>query len=389
MPPPVDPHALEPLVEMLVETGDPGARDRLLLDAPFLLGIAPAAALWRVEPVRRGAPGIWREVLARGPAHLLPDAQRVAAVALGAQPAELAGHGTVLVAGSGELRRALCLGGLLGEHEPIVDLLEALLCTHAALEEAWQPAPDRLHGQLAPALPTTPPTGAASPGMHARLRHDVRNHHASIRSTRELLERFGPRLTEPEREHFHAVLEREVRRASDLLVRSVRQGASTPGAGASPAPVVRDVVDTERAACAAAAVEIVLEVDPLADGIRIPLSEVDLDRVLRNLLVNARQALEGAGRPGSIRVDVRTRDGALAIQVADDGPGLAQAALGELWEEGYTSGKQGSGLGLAVVRDLVVAAGGTVDAGAAAGGGACFTVVCPFLDADAETQKKP
>jgi two-component system CitB family sensor kinase len=68
--------------------------------------------------------------------------------------------------------------------------------------------------------------------------------------------------------------------------------------------------------------------------------------------------------------------------VADNGPGIAPEALGELWKEGYTRGKRGSGLGLAVVRELALSAGGSVDAGSAHGGGARFTVAIPCLGSD-------
>ncbi|MCW5774407.1 MAG: HAMP domain-containing histidine kinase [Rhodospirillaceae bacterium] len=82
----------------------------------------------------------------------------------------------------------------------------------------------------------------------------------------------------------------------------------------------------------------------------------ELDRVVTNLLRNASQA-------GATRVTVGAlRDGraGVAIDVADDGPGLPAELRERLFEPFAAGRKGGTGLGLAIVRDLVQAHGGTV-----------------------------
>jgi signal transduction histidine kinase len=86
-----------------------------------------------------------------------------------------------------------------------------------------------------------------------------------------------------------------------------------------------------------------------------------VQRAIHNLARNAVEAL--GGKPGTLtlRVD-RAPDGALRIQVTDDGPGISDAIRGRLFESFTTHGKAGgTGLGLAIVRKIVQDHGGTVD----------------------------
>jgi signal transduction histidine kinase len=85
----------------------------------------------------------------------------------------------------------------------------------------------------------------------------------------------------------------------------------------------------------------------------------DLDEMLGNLIENA--AKYGGGR---VFVTVDAPDAAMvAIEIEDDGPGIAQAQRDELFTRGKrldTTGKPGTGLGLAIVRDVAEIYGGSV-----------------------------
>ncbi|MBI4944092.1 MAG: HAMP domain-containing histidine kinase, partial [Actinobacteria bacterium] len=88
---------------------------------------------------------------------------------------------------------------------------------------------------------------------------------------------------------------------------------------------------------------------------------VDLDRVLQavlNLVVNARRHTP-AGTRVAVRVGVV--DGALDVAVADDGPGIPEALRARVFEPFARGGRGSTGLGLAVVRAVTTAHGGTVD----------------------------
>jgi signal transduction histidine kinase len=127
------------------------------------------------------------------------------------------------------------------------------------------------------------------------------------------------------------------------------------------------------------------------DGIALRLGQLDpllvlgdeaqLGRVVGNLVDNALRYAATA-----VEVSVR-RDGAQAvIAVVDDGQGIPAGDRDRIWErfarldDDRSRASGGSGLGLAMVRELTAAHGGTVSvAGRPAGPGAAFTVRLPAL----------
>lgn len=93
-----------------------------------------------------------------------------------------------------------------------------------------------------------------------------------------------------------------------------------------------------------------------------------LERILYNLVSNARA---GDGRRGARRVQVRTfvQAEAVCLRVEDDGPGFGVDAPCSL-----SSKRDGSGVGLQLIRQLVGASGGSVEFGRGDLGGACVTL---------------
>ena len=102
--------------------------------------------------------------------------------------------------------------------------------------------------------------------------------------------------------------------------------------------------------------------------------------MLENLLINAREALAPWGREKRIAIRARVEGGRLRVRVADSGPGIPEEAADHLFEPFATNGKkQGTGLGLVTVRNLVKAHGGEIEVETRAPeGGAAFTVVLPL-----------
>ena len=97
--------------------------------------------------------------------------------------------------------------------------------------------------------------------------------------------------------------------------------------------------------------------------------------ILVNLLQNAREAL---GDKGTVTVTAdHSRDQAVEISVADDGPGIPPERLAQVFEAYFTTKEKGTGLGLAIVKHNVELYGGTVRVESKLGKGATFTVVFP------------
>ncbi|MEU2281401.1 HAMP domain-containing sensor histidine kinase [Streptomyces sp. NPDC013178] len=100
-----------------------------------------------------------------------------------------------------------------------------------------------------------------------------------------------------------------------------------------------------------------------------------LDQVLDNVLSNA---LEVSPDGGTITVRMESGAGEVVLSVADEGPGMSDAeksrAFDRFWRGQGLTGRSGSGLGLAVVKQLVTDDGGTVTLADAPGGGLCVRI---------------
>jgi two-component system, NtrC family, sensor kinase len=98
-----------------------------------------------------------------------------------------------------------------------------------------------------------------------------------------------------------------------------------------------------------------------------------LSQVVINLLINAAQAMAGAG---ALELTASTVDGHAELRVRDHGPGLSAEVQARLFEPFFTTkaAGQGTGLGLAVSRHLIEAMGGQLSATNHPEGGAVFTV---------------
>ena len=116
-----------------------------------------------------------------------------------------------------------------------------------------------------------------------------------------------------------------------------------------------------------------------------------LEQVLMNLVVNARDAMEGGGTVRITAANVRVNEGDTAAQagvppgehveisVSDTGPGIDPAILDKVFDPFFTTkGKgEGTGLGLSTAYGIVRQSGGHIVAGNAPEGGARFTVYLP------------
>ncbi len=99
-----------------------------------------------------------------------------------------------------------------------------------------------------------------------------------------------------------------------------------------------------------------------------------LRQVLLNLVKNA---IEAAGGGGRVEVRIGRSQGGVELSVSDSGPGIPATARHRLFEPFFTTKPGGTGLGLAVSQAIARAHGGTIEAGAAPGGGARFTLRLP------------
>jgi nitrogen fixation/metabolism regulation signal transduction histidine kinase len=118
---------------------------------------------------------------------------------------------------------------------------------------------------------------------------------------------------------------------------------------------------------------------PPAEPVGAQCDRMLIRRVLANLVENAVQAAEGAGREPAVELSVSAdrERGTASIVVDDNGPGVPAGERERVFDPYVTTKEHGTGLGLAIVRKIVLDHGGDVHASAAPTGGARLTVTLP------------
>lgn len=152
---------------------------------------------------------------------------------------------------------------------------------------------------------------------------------------------------------------------------------------ARPAELVLSRVEL-RAICERAAEDIRADARALGGDVdlRGEFGVVDGDEVLlrqafSNLLRNALDAAGGAAGGPRIVVQSETDGVTTRITVTDNGPGIAPELRERIFQPFYTSKRNGTGLGLALVQKIVVFHNGRVVAGASPSGGASMQITLP------------
>jgi PAS domain S-box-containing protein len=126
--------------------------------------------------------------------------------------------------------------------------------------------------------------------------------------------------------------------------------------------------------------DVVLETDLSPDLAPVKADPAQLEQIVVNLAVNARDAMPEGGR-----LSIQTRAGdserAICVTVTDTGCGMDEYTRLRAFEPFFTTkaAGQGTGLGLATVYGIVTQAGGTVEVESAPGEGSTFTIVLPAL----------
>ncbi len=220
---------------------------------------------------------------------------------------------------------------------------------------------------------------AAMGRMAAHVTHEVRNPLSSIGLNVEMLEEEiaagGPEINALIR-----AIQREVDRLTGITEEYLRIARlPAPRLGPEDAgALVRDVarfVSREMEST-----QVRLEVDVEDDLPLVPIDEAQIRQSLLNLLRNAREAMPAGGR---IVLGAHREDGGVAISVRDEGEGIPDDRKERVFDVFFSTKERGTGLGLPLTREIVVAHRGRVrceDAPANGEGrrGTVFTIWLPM-----------
>jgi len=106
------------------------------------------------------------------------------------------------------------------------------------------------------------------------------------------------------------------------------------------------------------------------------LDQAQLEQALLNLLKNAH---ESGSAPGDVELQVRRAQDVLRIDVLDRGSGMNEAVLTNALVPFYSTKRSGTGLGLALAREIAEAHGGRILLSNREGGGLAVTMILPAL----------
>jgi two-component system sensor histidine kinase FlrB len=122
---------------------------------------------------------------------------------------------------------------------------------------------------------------------------------------------------------------------------------------------------------------ITFETQSIRNNISVQISKDALIGAIDNLINNA---LEAGNADGEVRCLIETvNEGILSISVSDQGVGLPSSEVAQIFEPFYTNKAEGTGLGLAVVKEIVNAHGGHITCDSTEGVGTTFTMLLPVV----------
>jgi nitrogen fixation/metabolism regulation signal transduction histidine kinase len=196
-----------------------------------------------------------------------------------------------------------------------------------------------------------------------RLAHEIKNPLTPIQlSAERLAHKLGPKLEGTDA----AILDKAVRTIVDQveamkrLVNEFRDYARLPAAQLAPLDLnalLSEIVTLYEAS----PVPVHLELDERCPQVLADAQQVR--QVVHNLVLNAQDAMAGAGVGGAVTLRTRPSQTGqwVRLQVLDDGPGFAEPILQRAFEPYVTTKAKGTGLGLAVVKKIMDEHGGRVE----------------------------
>jgi two-component system nitrogen regulation sensor histidine kinase NtrY len=120
--------------------------------------------------------------------------------------------------------------------------------------------------------------------------------------------------------------------------------------------------------------EAVFDVEGSLPEVPARFDPVQLEQAVLNLVRNAH---ESGSRPEHVQIRVRRLPGSVALDVSDRGSGMSEAVLSQALLPFYSTKRGGTGLGLALVREIAEAHGGRVALSNREGGGLNVSLILP------------
>lgn len=198
--------------------------------------------------------------------------------------------------------------------------------------------------------------------------HELRTPIAAIRTQAQVARGArDPAERDAALAHVMAGCDRAARVVEQLLALSRLDADAWPAGTCAIAPVARAVMDELERSAASHRVQLLLDVAD--DALQVPLDADLLRMALRNVVENAIRYGRAGGR---VKISARHADGAVRIDVDDDGPGIepsSREAVLQRFHRLAGQARSGAGLGLAIVGRIARVSGARLDLGESDDGG--------------------
>jgi len=220
--------------------------------------------------------------------------------------------------------------------------------------------------------------------LAAAMAHEIRNPLEAMDLNLALLERSiaSPASGSEKTTKYVKVLESEISRLAGIVENflSFARPGDAPRAEMRLAPVLRQIVDLleNQAKSRRVSLELSIDGDPIVAG-----SEDQLKQAFLNLVINSLEAMPNGG---SLRILVENPDvrasgagdsGNVRLRFCDTGTGIPPEQLPRLFDPFFTTRPRGTGLGLTIVRRLILEHGGHIRVDSSPGEGTTFFVELP------------
>lgn len=214
---------------------------------------------------------------------------------------------------------------------------------------------------------------AAIGRMSAKVTHEIRNPLSSIGLNAELLESFADEDAGETLEVCRAII-REVDRLTAITEEYLRFARlPRPELKAEDArALVESIAGFVRRDCEAA--NVALQVDVPTEAVTF---DVDADQMRQAILNLVRNAKESMPQGGTLDLLVQMDASTTSIVVRDSGVGIDDQALDRIFDPFYSTKLTGTGLGLALVQQIVTEHGGRLEVASRTGEGTEFRIVMP------------
>ncbi|MFO0547892.1 MAG: ATP-binding protein [Polyangiaceae bacterium] len=214
--------------------------------------------------------------------------------------------------------------------------------------------------------------------MAAHITHEIRNPLSAIGLNLEMLESELPDTADArEQRELVAAIKNEAQRLSKLSEQylSLARKPQPTLSPEAPGDLVEEILAFVRPELDRAKVVLSVDIEP-----DLPVLELDENlfrQALLNLVRNAREAMSDGG---SLRVVVRAArppDSLVEFVIEDTGPGIPEDVRASIFDPFFTTKQRGTGLGLAVTREILEAHRGQIRCEPREGGGTRFVLAIP------------